>query len=78
MNNVLTPGLYVISDANAPAHCPSWGGMNSLVIVYRFSSFEAAYKRYVQIMIEVNTRGFGFRIGSQDGFNDTWHRLAEV
>ena len=78
MNNVTTPGLYNIADANTPAHCPSWGGLNSLVIVYEFASTANSYKRFVQVMIDVNTGSFGFRIGSQEGFSDTWHKLAEV
>lgn len=77
MDNVTTPGLYVISDAKTPAHCPAWGGQNSLVIVYEFAAAAGSYKRYAQIIIEVNTGSFGFRVGGQDGFTYAWHKLAE-
>ena len=78
MDNVTTPGLYVISDANTPAYCPSWGGQNSLVIVYEFAAAAGLYKRYAQMMLDVNTKSFGFRTGGQEGFTDAWHKLAEV
>lgn len=76
MNNVKTCGLYCIADAHAPSHCPSWGGLNSFIIVYKWSPY-GGYSRFVQIMTDANTRAIGFRIGSQDNWDD-WSQIQIV
>ena len=78
LNDIKTPGLYVVSDANTPAHCPSWGGLNSLIFVYKWGASAGAYKRLVQIMVEANVAAIGYRIGNQEGFGNSWNRLALV
>lgn len=77
LNNVKTSGLYCIADADTPSHCPSWGGMNSFVLVYNWSPY-GGYSRFIQIMFDVNTGTVGYRTGSQDGFGNVWKQIQIV
>jgi hypothetical protein len=57
MNNVIRNGFYDIRNAQRPAHCPGWGGLNSLIYVHTFNQDT----RVAQFLYEANTSDFGFR-----------------
>lgn len=77
LDNITAPGKYFISDANAPAHAPSWANQNTCIEVINFAP---GNKRVLQLVFENNYQCLGFRFGdkySTPNYWTDWHRIYD-